>query len=142
MNEGKLEEFLLEITLSAVLRHAEGIDEITDLLYSLDAAARSRKIVDCVQFERIFEESVDESPYLFVTFKLSPEVCEAGFDNGVNFNELVWNLVLPKAEGIDPVERPESAFDWLTLAVVDVNLETDEIYDELTRLIVLDVEEA
>ena len=141
MNEGKLEEFLLEVTLSAVLRNAEGIDDVTELLYTLDAAAKSRRIVDCVQFERIVEEHVDESPYLFVNFKLSPEVCEAGFDNGVDFNELTWNLVLPNVEGIDPEERPESAFDWLTLAVVDVNLETDEIYDELTRLIVLDVEE-
>jgi hypothetical protein len=42
---------------------------------------------------------------------------------------------------MDAVDQPETSHDWLLLAEIDVNLETDEIYDELTRLIVLDVEE-
>jgi hypothetical protein len=141
MNEGKLEEFLLEITLSAVLRNAQGIDDVTEMLYNLDAAVKSRKVVDCVQFEGLWNENIDDSPHLFVNFKLSPDVCEAGFEDGTEFHELTWNLFLPNAEGIDPEDRPETALDWLALAEIDINLENDDIYDELTRLIVLDVEE-
>jgi hypothetical protein len=141
MNEGKLEEFLLEVTLSAILRNAEGVDDVTDFLYTLDAAAKSRKILDCVQFEGIWEEPVDDAPHLFLNFKLSPDVCEVAFDDGTELHELTWNLVLPNAESIDPEERPETAMDWLTLAEIDINIENDDIYDELTRLIVLDVEE-
>lgn len=141
MNEGKLEEFLLEITLSALLRNAEGIDEPDLLLANLAAAVKSRKIVDCVQFEGLWEEPVDEVPHHFINFKLSPEVCAAGFEDGTEFHELTWSLVLPNLDAMDAVDQPETAHDWLLLAEIDVNLETDEIYDELTRLIVLDVED-
>lgn len=141
MNEGKLEEFLLEITLSALLRNAGGIDEPGLLLGNLAAAVKSRKIVDCVQFEGLWEEPVDDTPHYFIHFKLSPEVCEAGFEDGTEFHELTWSLVLPNLDAMDAVDQPETAHDWLLLAEIDVNLETDEIYDELTRLIVLDVEE-
>lgn len=141
MNEGKLEEFLLEITLSALLRNAEGIDDPASLLGNLTKSVKSRKVVDCVQFEGLWEEPVDDVPQYFINFKLSPEVCEAGFDDGTEFHELTWSLVLPNLEAMDAVDQPETAHDWLLLAEIDVNLETDEIYDELTRLIVLDVEE-
>lgn len=141
MNEGKLEEFLLEITLSALLRNAEGIDEPDLLLENLTAAVKSRKIVDCVQYEGLWEEPVDEAAHYFINFKLSPEVCAAGFNDGTEFHELTWSLVLPNLVAMEAVDQPETAHDWLLLAEIDVNLESDEIYDELTRLIVLDVEE-
>ena len=141
MNEGKLEEFLLEITLSALLRNAEGIDEPNLLLGNLHAAVKSRKIVDCIQFEGLWEEPVDDAPHYFINFKLAPAVCEAGFEDGTEFHELTWSLVLPNLEAMDVVDQPETANDWLLLAEIDVNLETDEIFDELTRLIVLDVED-
>ena len=51
MNETKLEEFLRELTLSSVARNANGIEDVAEVLYTIEAAVRSRRIVDCVQFE-------------------------------------------------------------------------------------------
>ena len=141
MNEGRLEEFLFDITMSALLRETGAVGTVSELLPLITMSVKSRRIVDCIQFEGLWEEAIDESHALFINLKLSPEVCEAGANEGIDFHELSWSLVLPEISSMDPEDRPESADDWLTMAEIDINLETDEIFDELTRLIVLDVEE-
>jgi len=57
VNETKLEEFLRELTLSSIARNADGIENVAEVLYTIDAAVRSRRIVDCVQFEESWEKS-------------------------------------------------------------------------------------
>lgn len=138
MNEDNLESFLREITLSAVAINADSTDDITDLQEAIDAAVKSRRIVDCVQFEEAWEDHLDDghTTYHFINFKLSPEVCEAAYEAGEEVNELTWNLVLPNINALADDEKPETSFDWLDLGEVHVNTESDALYATLQSIIV------
>ena len=134
-----LEEMLRDISLSAVANLAE-TDDIDSMLQSIDTAVATRAIVDCVQFEELWEESIDDGALLFINFKLSPTVCHASYDEETYVNELTWNLILPDFSGLDEADRPESAYDWLELASVFVEDEFGQFYDCLSRVIVRDDE--
>lgn len=51
MKKANLEELLRDITLSAIANNANGEDDISNMLFEIDAAVKSRRSVDCVQFE-------------------------------------------------------------------------------------------
>ena len=140
MNIEYLEELLRDISLSAVANYAE-TDDIESMLNSIAAAVATRAIVDCVQFEELWEESIDESTILFINFKLSPTVCQAAYDEEISVNELTWNLILPDVNDLDKAEKPETAYDWLELANVFVEDEFSPFYDCLSQVIVREDEE-
>ena len=140
MNETKLEEFLRELTLSSVARNANGIENVAEVLYTIEAAVRSRRIVDCVQFEESWQEKLEgqSHPHHFINFKLAPEVCEAAFEEDIEVNELTWNLALPDVDAFEADERPETAYDWLMQGEIFVNVDTGDMYKSLTQLIIRD----
>ena len=140
MNETKLEEFLRELTLSSVARNANGIENVAEVLYTIEAAVRSRRIVDCVQFEESWQEKLEgqSHPHHFINFKLAPEVCEAAFEEDIEVNELTWNLALPDVDAFETDERPETAYDWLMQGEIFVNVDTGDMYKSLTQLIIRD----
>ena len=136
--DNKLEDLLRDITLSAIVNNAGGVEDIEDVLISIDAGVKSRRVVDCVQFEDVWEDLVDEDkvPYLFVNFKLAPEVCEAALDEDQPVNMLNWNLVLPNVNAIEEDERPVASFDWLDFGQVLINNDDlDGVYACLSRII-------
>ena len=140
MKKANLEELLRDITLSAIANNANGEDDTSTLLFEIDAAVKSRRTVDCVQFEEAWKDVVEGSkqPFLFINFKLSSAVCAAAFDEGKEVNELTWNLVLPFINGIDADELPESGFDWLDQGEVHIAHESPELFECLLELIQLD----
>ena len=140
MKQANLEELLRDITLSAIAKNANGEDDISTMLYEIDAAVKSRLSVDCVQFEEAWKDMVEGSkqPFLFINFKLSSEVCVAAFEEGKEVNELTWNLVLPFINGMDADELPESGFDWLDQGEVHIAHESPEIFECLLEIIQLD----
>jgi hypothetical protein len=136
--DNKLEDLLRDISLSAIVNHADGVENIEDVLISIDVAVKSRRVVDCVQFEDFWEDLVDEEkvPYLFINFKLAPEVCEAALDEDLPVNTLNWNLVLPNVNAIEEEERPVVSFDWLDFGQVLINNdEIEGVYACLSRII-------
>lgn len=82
MKKANLDELLRDITLSAIANNANGEDDISNMLFEIDAAVKSRRSVDCVQFEEAWKDVVEGSkqPFLFINFKLSSEVCAAAYD--------------------------------------------------------------
>ena len=131
MKKANLEELLRDITLSAIANNANGEDDISNMLFEIDAAVKSRRSVDCVQFEEAWKDVVEGSkqPFLFINFKLSCEVCSAAYDEGKEVNELTWNLVLPFINGLDASELPESGFDWLDQGEIHIAHESPEIFE-------------
>lgn len=142
MNQENLEELLRDITLSAIVKNAGGEDDTSTVLFEIDAAVKSRRTVDCVQFEEAWKDVVDGSkePYLFINFKLSSEVCAVAYGEGEEVNELTWNLVLPFINGIEADELPESSFDWLEKGEIHIGNESIEAFDCLKDLIQMDEE--
>ena len=140
MKKANLEELLRDITLSAIANNANGDDDISSMLFEIDAAVKSRRSVDCVQFEEAWKDVVEGSkqPFLFINFKLSSEVCSAAYDEGKEVNELTWNLVLPFINGLDASELPESGFDWLDQGEIHIAHESPELFECLLELIQLD----
>jgi hypothetical protein len=139
-----LEEFLKAITLSALARNAHDSEDITELLEATGLAVATRKIVDCVQFEEVWEEEVDADVeasnilFMFITFRLSPRVCEAAIEQGHALNELTWTLVLPDPDSLDLDERPDSSTELLMLAEIDVGIEASSELETLKSIIVLE----
>ena len=140
MKQANLEELLRDITLSAIAKNANGEDDVSTMLFEIDAAVKSRRSVDCVQFEEAWKDVVEGSkqPYLFINFKLSSEVCAAAYDEGKEVNELTWNLVLPFINGLDASELPESSFDWLAKGEIHIGNESIEAFACLKELIQMD----
>lgn len=140
MNQENLEELLRDITLSAIVKNAGGEDETSAVLFEIDAAVKSRRTVDCVQFEEAWKDVIDGSkqPHLFINFKLSPEVCAVAYEEGEEVNELTWNLVLPFINGVDADELPESSFDWLEKGEIHIGNESIEAFHYLKELIQMD----
>ena len=140
MKKANLEELLRDITLSAIANNANGEDDISNMLFEIDAAVKSRRSVGCVQFEEAWKDVIEgsQSPFLFINFKLSSEVCAAAYDEGKEVNELTWNLVLPFINGLDASELPESGFDWLDQGEIHIAHESPEVFECLLELIQLD----
>ena len=140
MKKANLDELLRDITLSAIANNANGEDDISNMLFEIDAAVKSRRSVDCVQFEEVWKDVVEGSkqPFLFINFKLSSEVCAAAYDEGKEVNELTWNLVLPFINGLDATELPESGYDWLDQGEIHIAHESPELFECLLELIQLD----
>ena len=140
----ELEDFLKAITLSALARNASDSEDITELLEATGLAVATRKIVDCVQFEEVWEEEVDDELdesdilFMFITFRLSPRVCEAAIEQGHALNELTWTLIIPDPESLDPDEQPESSTELLMLAEIDVAVEVADELEILKSIIVLE----
>jgi hypothetical protein len=142
MKQTELEELLRDITLSAIAKNANGEDDVSNLLFEIDAAVKSRRTVDCVQFEEAWKDVVDGSkqPYLFINFKLSSDVCAVAYGEGEEVNELTWNLVLPFINGVDADELPDSGFDWLEKGEIHIGNESIEAFHCLKDLIQMDAE--
>lgn len=140
MKKANLDELLRDITLSAIANNANGEDDISNMLFEIDAAVKSRRSVDCVQFEEVWKDVVEGSkqPFLFINFKLSSEVCAAAYDEGKEVNELTWNLVLPFINGLDASELPESGYDWLDQGEIHIAHESPDLFECLLELIQLD----
>lgn len=140
MKQTTLEELLRDITLSAIAKNAYGEDDVSTMLYEIDAAVKSRRTVDCVQFEEAWQDLVEGSkkPFLFINFKLSSEVCTAAFEEEKEVNELTWNLALPFINGMDVDELPASGFDWLHKGEIHIAHESPDQFECLLEIIQLD----
>ncbi len=140
MKQANLEELLRDITLSAIAKNANGEEDVSHMLFEIDAAVKSRRTVDCVQFEEAWKDVVEGSsqPFLFINFKLASEVCAAAYDEGKEVNELTWNLALPFINGIDADRLPESGFDWLDQGEVHIAHESPQLFECLMEIIQLD----
>jgi hypothetical protein len=75
---------------------------------------------------------------MFMTFRLSPRVCEAAIDQGHALNELTWTLVLPDPDSLSEEERPDSSTELLMLAEIDVGIEASSELEILKSIIVLE----
>lgn len=143
-----LESLLREITLSAIASDIDVTDEPEDIIFSLDKAVATRRIVACVQFEEIWEQPVDPDlevegvAFFFVGVKLSPEVCEEASEMGSAVNELSWTLLLPDVHTLSIEDRPKTAYEFLTLADIDLPASSIEFYEVLKEIIKFDDRES
>lgn len=127
MEEVQLYKRLLAITedeISSFIKHDE---EINKALMRLDLAARTRHIIDAIQFEDMWQEFNEESQTfnIHLAMKLSPKTLCSCLDFEEDMNCLEWRLVLPKYSDIDDEAKPSCIGEYLAmmkqLDIVDVN---------------------
>ena len=139
-----LESLLREITVSAIEHDAEGAEEPEDLIFAIEQAVATRKIVDCVQFEELWEQTVDPEvddsgvSFFFIGLKLSPEVCEEAQELDASMNEVSWTLLIPNVDSLNDAERPQTAKDLLALAEIDIPNKSTTDYEILKEIIQFD----
>jgi hypothetical protein len=127
MEQVQLFKRLLAITedqISAFIKHDE---EVGKALRKLDLAARTRHIIDAIQFEDMWQELNEESQTfnIHLAMRLSPQTLCSCLDFEEEMNCLEWRLVLPKYADIKDDEKPSCVGDYLAmmrqLDIVDVN---------------------
>lgn len=139
-----LPEFLKAITLSALARNAGESEDMMELLEATTLAVATRRVVDCVQFEEMWEEQIDQTVdegdivFLFLSFRLAPRVCEAALEQGQILNELTWTLILPDPESLVEEEQPTSSTELLMLAEIDIDTESTSELEALKSIIALE----
>lgn len=120
--------------------HAMALDELQDFikydegvsqaLYKLDPAARTRQILNSIQFEDMWQELNEETKLfsVFLSMRLSPDCLSSCLDFREDMNGLEWRFVFPKINDLPEDHRPASFGEFLeTLERVDI-IDIDE-YD-------------
>lgn len=127
MEQVQLFKRLLAITedeINSFIRHDE---EVGNALMKLDLAARTRHILNAIQFEDMWQEFSEESQTynIHLAMRLSPNTLSSCLNFEEDMNCLEWRLVLPKYADIQDDLKPSCAGDYLAmlkqLDIVDVN---------------------
>ena len=127
MEQAQLFKRLLAITEDAISSFIKHDEEINKALMRLDLAARTRHILDAIQFEDMWQEFNEESQTfnIHLAMKLSPNILCSCLDFEEDMNCLEWRLVLPKYSDIDDEAKPSCIGEYLAmmkqLDIVDVN---------------------
>jgi hypothetical protein len=131
--------------------HAMALDELKDFLdfgepvsqaiYKLDVAARTRQILNSIQLEDMWQE-LDENTQLFnlyLSMRLSPESLSGCLDFREDMNSLEWRFVFPKINDIPEDQRPTCYGDFLAkllrVDIIDIQEYDIEIACEFLDLV-------
>jgi len=126
MERAQLFKRLLAITEDELIFFLDFVDDVSDALLKLDLAARTRHIIDAVQFEDMWQQLDEESQTfnIHIAMKLSPIALSVRVDLEVEMNCLEWRLVLPKYADIPIQSKPTCTADYLAmmkhLDIVDI----------------------
>ena len=126
MEQAQLFKRLLAITEDELVFFLDLVDGVSDALKKLDLAARTRHIIDAVQFEDMWQQLDEESQTfnLHIAMRLSPKTLWGCLESDVELNCLEWRLVLPKYADIPVQSKPRCTAEYLAmmkqLEVVDI----------------------
>jgi hypothetical protein len=91
-------------------------DEPVDIaLMKLDLAARTRHIIQAVQFEDMWQSLPENSPTykIYLAMRLAPMTLCAVLDNEQEMHCLEWRLVIPKYDDIAEDQKPSCFGEYL-----------------------------
>lgn len=127
MEQAQLFKRLLAITEDEIMTFIRHDEEISNALMKLDLAARTRHIINAIQFEDMWQEFSEESQTfnIHLAMRLSPNTLSSCLNFEEDMNCLEWRLVLPKYADINDDLKPSCAGEYLAMTkqldIVDVN---------------------
>ena len=127
MEQAQLFKRLLAITEDEIMTFIRHDEEISNALMKLDLGARTRHIINAIQFEDMWQEFSEESQTfnIHLAMRLSPNTLSSCLNFEEDMNCLEWRLVLPKYSDIKDDLKPSCAGEYLAMTkqldIVDVN---------------------
>jgi len=127
MEQAQLFKRLLAITEDEIITFIRHDEEVGNALMKLDLAARTRHIINAIQFEDMWQEFSEESQTfnIHLAMRLSPNTLSSCLNFEEDMNCLEWRLVLPKYSDIKDDLKPSCAGEYLAMTkqldIVDVN---------------------
>ncbi len=127
MEQAQLFKRLLAITEDEIMTFIRHDEEISNALMKLDLGARTRHIINAIQFEDMWQEFSEESQTfnIHLAMRLSPNTLSSCLNFEEDMNCLEWRLVLPKYADIKDDIKPSCAGEYLAMTkqldIVDVN---------------------
>lgn len=130
MEQAQLFKRLMAITEDELIFFLDFVDDVNDALLKLDLAARTRHIIDAVQFEDMWQQLDEESQTfnLHIVMRLSPKTLLGCLGSDVEMNCLEWHLVLPKYADIPAQSEPTCTAEYLAM-MKRLNIKDIERYD-------------
>jgi len=110
MEQAQLFKRLLAITEDEIITFIRHDEEVGNALMKLDLAARTRHIINAIQFEDMWQEFSEESQTfnIHLAMRLSPNTLSSCLNFEEDMNCLEWRLVLPKYSDIKDDLKPSS----------------------------------
>ena len=102
-------------------------EEISKAIFKLDLAARTRRILNSIQLEDMWQAQPEEGDKfsLYLAMRLSPETLCSYLNFKVDMNNLEWRLVFPKIQDLPKESMPQTFGEYLALLdkveIVDIN---------------------
>jgi len=117
MEQAQLFKHLFDMSLDEIASFIDYDETIEASLYKLDMAARTRHIINAVQFEDMWQ-SLDEQSQTFdiyISMRLSPMTLASCFHLNHDMNGLEWRFVFPRYDDLPKNSRPKCFGEYLAL---------------------------
>lgn len=117
MENAQLFKRLFDMSMDQIGLFINDDESITNALYKLDTAARTRLIIRAIQIEDLWQ-AIDEETNtfdLYLSMRLSPMTLSACFDLNHDLNTLEWQFVFPTYKEIADDVKPKNFGEYLAL---------------------------
>ncbi len=117
MEKAQLFKRLLAMTHDDLAMFIKFDEPVDVAIMKLDLAARTRHIIQAVQFEDMWQSLPENSPTykVYLAMRLAPMTLCAVLDNDQEMHCLEWRLVIPKYDDIADDQKPNCFGEYLKL---------------------------
>ena len=126
MEQDQLFKRLLSISLVDLAKFIKFDEHISAALLRLDLAARTRHIIQTIQFDDMWQALPENSNAykIYLSMRLSPDTLCSFLDSEEEMHCLEWRLVMPNYADISEDRKPNCFGEYLTsarLEIVDID---------------------
>jgi hypothetical protein len=113
---------LLSISLVDLAKFIKFDEHISAALLRLDLAARTRHIIQTIQFDDMWQALPENSNAykIYLSMRLSPATLCSFLDSEEEMHCLEWRLVMPNYADISEDRKPSCFGEYLTMARLEI----------------------
>jgi hypothetical protein len=122
MEQDQLFKRLLSISLVDLAKFIKFDEHISAALLRLDLAARTRHIIQTIQFDDMWQALPENSNAykIYLSMRLSPATLCSFLDSEEEMHCLEWRLVMPNYADISEDRKPSCFGEYLTMARLEI----------------------
>lgn len=123
MQQAQLFKRLHAMAADEIHSFIDSEEQISKAMYKLDLAARTRRILNSIQLEDMWQAQSEEGGlfHIYLSMRLSPDSLCSCIDFKEDMNSLEWRLVFPKIHDLADELKPQKFGDyWELLEKVEI----------------------
>ena len=137
MEKDQLFKRLLSISLGDLAIFIKFDEQISAALLRLDLAARTRHIIQAIQFDDMWQALPENSNTykIYLSMRLAPMTLCSVLDNEEEMHCLEWRLVMPNYADISEDRKPNCFGEYLTMGQLEIVNIDDYDIEEACRFL-------